>query len=167
MKTCTKCNIKKEETEFYHKKSRCKQCLNKLKKIWKKNNPEKLKAQRKRYEAKPHTRKIKKEYMRNYMNKIETRYDAWKRRAMRDKIGWDLTIEYLKSLPLICHYSGYNLTLLANKENTVSLDRIDSQIGYTKDNVVLCCADINYMKNKFSKDYFLNLLKIIANHTRV
>ena len=40
----------------------------------------------------------------------------------------------------------------------VSIDRINSNLGYTEENTVLCCQAINYMKNDYSlKDF--NLFK--------
>ena len=48
---------------------------------------------------------------------------------------------------------------------TASIDRIDSNKGYIEDNVVWVHKDINIMKNKFSKEYFLMLCKkIVENH---
>lgn len=36
------------------------------------------------------------------------------------------------------------------------LDRIDSTIGHTKNNVVTCCSNCNYAKNNMSLEYFKN-----------
>jgi hypothetical protein len=40
---------------------------------------------------------------------------------------------------------------------TSSLDRKDSSIGYTKDNIRWVLKDINMMKQQFSEDRFLEL----------
>jgi hypothetical protein len=44
-----------------------------------------------------------------------------------------------------------------------SLDRIDSEKGYTKNNVVLCCQSINFAKHSYKVEEFLNFLKLIKN----
>jgi len=58
MKTCTKCNIVKAESNFPRKgnrlESHCKECVRKRKNKWRKANPEKVKAiRRKHYLANP------------------------------------------------------------------------------------------------------------------
>lgn len=43
------------------------------------------------------------------------------------------------------------------------IDRIDSSLGYTKENSAPCCRDCNYMKSNFSADEFMmRVLKIVA-----
>lgn len=44
-----------------------------------------------------------------------------------------------------CRYSGVELTLVG--DHSVSIDRKDSTIGYTKDNVVVCSKTVNGIKN--------------------
>jgi hypothetical protein len=62
----------------------------------------------------------------------------------------------------ICAYSGNQMTLEAGKINTVSIERIDSNIGYTSENTILVCQSINRMKSDFSFDEFYNLCKDVA-----
>ena len=45
---------------------------------------------------------------------------------------------------------------------TASLDRIDSSLGYVKNNVQWVHKDINKMKQELNENYFKNLCKIIA-----
>ena len=45
--------------------------------------------------------------------------------------------------------------------NTLSIDRIDSNKGYLKDNVVLVTGLINLMKNDLSDSEFRNIIKIL------
>lgn len=47
---------------------------------------------------------------------------------------------------------------------TVSIDRIDSFKGYTKDNIQLVHKDVNIMKNALNQDYFKELCKAVTNH---
>jgi hypothetical protein len=47
---------------------------------------------------------------------------------------------------------------------TASLDRVDSNEGYTKDNVQWLHRDVNKMKQGFSNDILLDICKLIINH---
>jgi hypothetical protein len=62
----------------------------------------------------------------------------------------------------ICAYSGRKMTLEAGKLNTVSIERIDSKIGYTKDNTILVCQAINRMKSDFGFDDFYDLCRDVS-----
>ena len=57
----------------------------------------------------------------------------------------------------ICAYSGRQMTLEAGQLNTVSIERIDSAVGYTLENTILVCQAINRMKSDFSLDDFYAL----------
>lgn len=69
-----------------------------------------------------------------------------------------------------CFYTGLEMTLgsygVEHKKNklVVSVDRKNSKIGYTKDNVVLCCWIINNMKQDLDIEDFKNFCKIINNY---
>ena len=62
----------------------------------------------------------------------------------------------------ICAYSGRPMSLLAGKNETVSIERINSSIGYTKENTILVCQAINRMKSDFAFDDFFLLCKDVA-----
>jgi len=56
MKVCTKCGEEKDESEFHKRKGssdglrgQCKKCKNECRKDWEKNNPERVKASKKKY----------------------------------------------------------------------------------------------------------------------
>lgn len=97
---------------------------------------------------------------------LNGRRSAWKRGALVRGLVWDeeLTLSYFESLPKICHYTNLPLIFDSNQPNTISLDRIDSSKGYIKENIVFCCADINYMKNNLTKERFVNLCKLVATN---
>lgn len=104
-------------------------------------------------------------------NTLKRKFTAWKRNSKiirkghTKPIGFDLTFDDIKDLPLVCYYSGEVLTLKCNKENTVSLDRKDNNQGYTKDNVCFCTKRINRMKSTLSDVEFINLCeKITEKH---
>ena len=90
--------------------------------------------------------------------------------TQRRNIKFDITIEEIWNLFLeqkgICKLSGRKLILcdLRDKaEYNASIDRIDSNKGYTKDNIVLCCFYINKMKNNLETKDFVEICKIIAD----
>jgi len=53
-----------------------------------------------------------------------------------------------------CYYTSEPMTFKANFDNSFSLDRKDPNKGYNRDNVVLCCRIINYMKQSLSVSDF-------------
>ncbi len=75
------------------------------------------------------------------------------------KLGYDfnLTEDFLLSLwnkqKGLCAISGIKMTHITGKSKiltNVSVDRINSNLGYTIDNTQLVCSIINIMKNKMS-----------------
>jgi len=55
----------------------------------------------------------------------------------------------------LCAYSGIPMDLAPSKLTTVSVERIDSGVGYTEENTVLVCAAINRMKSDLeAKDFY-------------
>lgn len=63
----------------------------------------------------------------------------------------------------ICAYSGRQMTLEAGQLNTVSIERIDSTIGYTPENTILVCQAINRMKSDFGFEDFYDLCRDVAD----
>ena len=103
-------------------------------------------------------------------SKIETRARVFLRNARNSAIKrnneFDLEIEDVVNFwniqNKICAYSGIEMTLEAGKLNTVSIERIDSKIGYTKENTILVCQAINRMKSDFTYDEFFYLCKMVT-----
>jgi len=62
----------------------------------------------------------------------------------------------------ICAYTGREMTLEAGMLNTVSIERINSKIGYTVDNTILVCQAINRMKSDFGFEEFYEMCKDVA-----
>lgn len=79
--------------------------------------------------------------------------------------AWELYLAQNKK----CAISGLDIwfrnTDTQKHSTTASLDRINSDKGYTKDNVQWVHKDINRMKNSFNQEYFINLCKIITKNT--
>ena len=92
------------------------------------------------------------------------RFSNWKSKAKVRNISFELAIDDLKNIPKVCYYSGRLLTSKQNRYDTISLDRLNSSKGYTKDNVVFCCEFINKMKNDLTYDQFIYACKIISEY---
>lgn len=82
---------------------------------------------------------------------------------------FDLTIEYIWDLFLYqnrrCALTNEVLTLSPAYESfkqTASLDRIDSDLGYTPSNVQWVHKDVNRMKNAFSQSRFVEVCRLVA-----
>jgi hypothetical protein len=66
-----------------------------------------------------------------------------------------------------CVLSGINIEVIRDytrhhDKHTASLDRIDSNLGYTINNIQWVHRDINIMKGKLSQSYFIYLCKEVA-----
>lgn len=75
------------------------------------------------------------------------------------KFLWDLYIAQNKK----CALSGLDISFNP-KSHTASLDRIDSNIGYTKNNVQWTHKDINLMKMNLNEDTFIKYCKLITDN---
>lgn len=117
-----------------------------------------------------------------------TKEDRWfsekcqdyKRRALLKKIEFDLDFNFLKelfynqagfcyysSIPMVM-YSDVNRKISAASYNVASLDRIDSDKGYTKDNVVWCLNSINMFKAHHKLEDIKNVMKgIVMTETSI
>jgi hypothetical protein len=71
-------------------------------------------------------------------------------------------VDFWNKQDKICAYSGLEMTLEAGKFNTVSIERIDSKIGYTKENTLLVCQAVNRMKSDFNFDDFYFMCKSVT-----
>lgn len=81
---------------------------------------------------------------------------------------WDLTIEFLWDMYVNqegkCALSGLPIGWAKKGLTaTASIDRIDSSEGYLIENVQLVHKDVNFMKQQFSQEYFIELCKQVAN----
>jgi hypothetical protein len=90
-----------------------------------------------------------------------------KNSATKRKQAFSLTIQdvvdcWRKQLGF-CAYSGRAMTLEAGKLNTVSIERIDSDVGYTVENTVLVCQAINRMKSDFGFEDFFALCRDVTD----
>jgi len=83
----------------------------------------------------------------------------------------DLTIDYLDTLYYqqegLCAITGRMMTHIVGKgkvTTNISIDRIDSDSGYSTDNVQLVCHDVNIMKSTLTMDQLYSLCEEILEH---
>lgn len=97
------------------------------------------------------------------------------RRCKKFNYEYDLTAQFLWELyerqNRKCALSGeeikFSYTNSNRPEGTISLDRIDSNKGYTKDNVQWVHKDINTLKTDFDQAKFLELCKKVVDHNNL
>lgn len=146
----------------YRKENREKQLLY-IREYRRKNKKKINEYRRKKRKENPNYGNIP--YDKKVRNTWEYRFSQWKSSAEQRELKFDLNLEYLKSLPFKCAYSGVELTLEPNKFNTISLDRIDSSKHYSNDNINLCCVMVNYMKSDYNLNDFIDMCKKISIHS--
>jgi hypothetical protein len=92
----------------------------------------------------------------------------YKTGASRRGIPWELTDEQVKEITSSpCYYTGFPPAMkkkaLSGEEYVYNgIDRVDSSKGYTPDNCVPCCTDINFMKRNMTKEKFLALCALVS-----
>jgi hypothetical protein len=88
----------------------------------------------------------------------------FERRKKKQKTG-SITIEdaynQLEKQGFKCALS--DIPLEWSEESGMSIDRINSSIGYELDNIQIVHKDINLMKNHFDQDYFIEMCKRVSS----
>jgi len=169
-KTCSKCK-QKLPLEMFNKSNGvficyCQKCQKNIAREWRLKNFDKVRQREKSYKISNRDRLqlYQKKYMKEWVSRLNSRIVCWRKNARLREISFDVTLEQLKSIPMVCHYTGNNLVLESNHWNTISLDRLDSSKGYTINNVVYCCSFVNLMKHTLSYDVFIESCKTIVKH---
>lgn len=82
------------------------------------------------------------------------------KRARRKNIDVSINEEDIKRfLNAPCNYCG-------GEVDGIRLDRLDSSLGYAKDNIVPCCTKCNYAKHMMSVSEFIEHVEKIYTHQR-
>ena len=63
-----------------------------------------------------------------------------------------------------CAYTFFDMTTQASSPYSVSVERIDSAIGYTKQNTILVCFAVNRMKSDFDPLLFYEFCRGVVKH---
>lgn len=95
-------------------------------------------------------------------------YGYIKRRVRVKGFEIDFDPEFIAHLYAVqngkCAYTGDPLSLQAGLPSTMSIDRIDSSIGYIKSNVALVTWQVNNAKQDMSMDEFAMICKKVVAH---
>lgn len=122
--------------------------LKKQKEWYKENKEECLKKSKKYHIDHP-------EYLEQYRSSAKGKYAVYKAKAKSKGFIFKLTFdEFSNILNKPCYYCG---------KDGFGIDRLDSLIGYLKDNIVSCCSMCNWMKNTYAKDDFIKQCIKISN----
>lgn len=136
---CRKCNISKPISEFYHYR---------------------YKSQNKKLPNLEYTKPIKvcKECKRKEsLEKVE--YNLWARakaRSIKNNIPFNIDIEDIV-VPALCPILGIEIRVNKNSigKNSIALDKIIPELGYTKGNVQVISMLANSMKSNANKNELL------------
>ena len=101
----------------------------------------------------------------------KTYYSSLKRGADggkgRKPISFNITMddmwEKFEEQKGTCALSGLPIDF---RSKTASCDRIDSSIGYEKDNIQWLHKDVNMMKRHYTEQYFRNLCRLVTEQTK-
>jgi len=98
-------------------------------------------------------------------------YDKYIRTSIPRKLVFSLDFELFDKLTNSnCTYCGrvpYTYMKYQSKDTELlynGLDRKNNNLGYTKENVVSCCAQCNFLKGSMNYKEFIELVKLIANN---
>ena len=102
---------------------------------------------------------------------FDEKFTRWKMSARKRGIPFDETltskdlIELWEKQKHRCFYSGIPMTFDKNdKLHLVSIDRVDSSIGYTKENIVLCTYAFNSFKFNYDVETIVKFIQEIKNN---
>lgn len=155
-KKCSKCNIVKDENEFYktQRGNRCKGCILTVTKEYKRKK--RLDPEQRKKES---------------IKQKERRYRLWQNTLIHDskhrKLDNELTVEFINELYEkqngLCYWFKVPLIPSDTKKHPQqpSIDRLDRNKGYTKDNVVLTCYSANIGRNETELSIWVDFLKKI------
>lgn len=97
------------------------------------------------------------------ITKLNSSYGRAKEKNMKFDLDFDFLQDLLNLQENKCAYT--RITFNPNSSlYSMSIDRIDSKGGYTKDNVQWVCSQINIMKMDLIEDDFLFLVKKVYNN---
>ena len=115
-------------------------------------------------ESQKQYRKKNKDKLDEYKKSPHVRYTVYKRNAKNKNRNLDLTedefIEISKQPCIYC--GGYSDTYNGNQFN--GIDRFDSNLGYSLNNCVPCCATCNRMKMDLPANEWINKMKQIIKY---
>lgn len=76
-------------------------------------------------------------------------------------------LELLKVQDNKCAVSGIEFEWVYHSPNKLSIDRIDNDKGYLKDNIRLVCKQVNFGISNFDISNFYNMCKAVVTHNNL
>jgi hypothetical protein len=181
MKTCSKCKLEKPLNQFHIKSAHstgrspsCKECDCEQKRQYWTENKDSLKTRRKPYLV---------EYWRNPVNVARSlarakernkfspraslrasRHNALLRRPTDNPVTLEELLKMFHDQHGMCALSGITMTWQRGRirPTSLSIDRIDSDRGYSADNVRLVCHAINTFRGQMSDDFMFEMASAIV-----
>lgn len=120
--------------------------IEKMRKAKTKYSPEEREIRKKERDFTP-KRKIWKDA---YAKRPSRKYGIYKDSARKKGLVFNLSFEeFMQLWQKSCSYCQEEI-------ETIGIDRLDNDIGYTSSNLISCCKVCNYMKRELSFQDFLN-----------
>lgn len=99
-----------------------------------------------------------------YSHSLQGRYNVYRKGAKVRNLDFNLTQDEFASITSQpCQYCGEYSEKYFDKEYS-GVDRIDSSLGYSTNNVVPCCDMCNRMKLDYNINVWINKMKQILKH---
>ena len=155
-KLCSVCGISKDISEYYKSQrgTKCKECVLNITRNYKREKRKDIEF-KKVEGVKQKERRVK--LWLNYLV-----YDS-KRKNIEHTITKEEIEEIYNNQNGLCYWFGIPLipSLKHKYPLQPSLDRLDRNRGYTKDNVVICCYTANIGRNENDLETWLEFLDIL------
>ena len=157
--SCKMCGESDKENFYLKRKTKCKKCV--------------LSNSQQYYQYDKMSGEEKKIYIeknREWVSKniIKVRVLAAKHRSVKKNIPFEITEEIisqkLNEQEGKCYISKQLLTLQENDWYGLSLDRLDSNLGYTIENTILVTKFVNTSKNTLSYDEYIKLIEEVCDN---
>jgi hypothetical protein len=82
-----------------------------------------------------------------------------------DKLSGKILYDLWVKQKGLCYYSGVGMSLDKNEKiKLISVDRKDSSLGYSEDNIVLCTYIFNSFKFSFTLEEITDFIKELKNN---
>lgn len=104
-------------------------------------------------------------------------WQSYKRAARKRGYEFEISKDYFKEITSKnCYYCNSEPSMYWRSRKTKGIipeflyngiDRIDNSVGYVKGNIVPCCKFCNRAKGIFSKDFFMDKVKMIYEHQKL
>ena len=158
-KLCSGCCILKDISEFYKSQrgTKCKLCTLKVTRKYKEEKRKDSNFKKKEGE------KQKERRVRLWINTLV--HDS-KKRNIEHTITKEEIEEIYNNQNGLCYWFGVPLTPSSKHKYPLqpSLDRLDRNKGYTKDNVVICCYTANIGRNENDLETWMEFLEVLKKN---